>query len=305
MPTQDKDLTSEEALRLLTLAVWNASDDNDGECSPEKVPTFRQLDDLISTTAWGAEAREDFFRRWIVVETATSKRFEVGSFAELAHMVWQEVGKNEPQLKHPLAPLIHEWHTRPKEVQPVRDTDGNLRSDTIAPRIAMRESGARTDRLYLTPAHIVRQRPHIHQKSAGSKVFIGHGRSLVWREFKDFIEERLGLPTNEFNSVSVAGFSTKERLSEMLDEATIAFLIMTGEDEQSDGNDRARENVVHEVGLFQGRLGFERAIVLLEEGCEEFSNITGLGQIRFPKGSIKSAFEEVRRVCEREELLLP
>ena len=156
-----------------------------------------------------------------------------------------------------------------------------------------------------TAKHIVRQRPHIHQKSAGSKVFIGHGRSLVWCEFKDFIEERLGLPTNEFNSVSVAGFSTKERLSEMLDEATIAFLIMTGEDEQPDGNDRARENVVHEVGLFQGRLGFERAIVLLEEGCEEFSNITGLGQIRFPKGSIKSAFEEVRRVCEREELLLP
>ena len=55
MPTQDKDLTSEEALRLLTLVVWNASDDNDGECPPEKVPTFRQLDDLISTTAWGAE----------------------------------------------------------------------------------------------------------------------------------------------------------------------------------------------------------------------------------------------------------
>ena len=154
-----------------------------------------------------------------------------------------------------------------------------------------------------TAKHIARQRPHLHQKSAGSKVFIGHGRSLVWREFKGFIEERLGLPTNEFNSVSVAGFSTKERLSEMLDEASIAFLIMTAEDEQPDGKNRARENVVHEVGLFQGRLGFERAIVILEEGCEEFSNITGLGQIRFPKSSINSAFEEVRRVCEREELL--
>ena len=30
---------------------------------------------------------------------------------------------------------------------------------------------------------------------------------------------------------------------------------------------KARMNVIHEVGLFQGRLGFERAIVLLEEGC--------------------------------------
>ena len=57
MATQDKDLTSEEVLRLLTLAVWNASDDNDGDCPPSKLPTFRQLDGLISTTAWGTEAR--------------------------------------------------------------------------------------------------------------------------------------------------------------------------------------------------------------------------------------------------------
>ena len=62
MATQDKDLTSEEALRLLTLAVWNASDDNYGDCPPEKVPEFRQLDDLISTTAWGTEARDVPFR---------------------------------------------------------------------------------------------------------------------------------------------------------------------------------------------------------------------------------------------------
>ena len=40
------------------------------------------------------------------------------------------------------------------------------------------------------------------------------------------------------------------------------------------------------------RLGFNRAIVLLEDGCEEFSNITGLGQIRFPKGDITAKFEE-------------
>ncbi|SSC66217.1 unnamed protein product [Ciceribacter selenitireducens ATCC BAA-1503] len=62
-------------------------------------------------------------------------------------------------------------------------------------------------------------------------------------------------------------------------------------------------NVVHEMGLFQGRLGFMRAIVLLEDGCEEFSNIQGLGQIRFPKGNVAAAFEEVRMVLEREGLV--
>jgi predicted nucleotide-binding protein len=61
--------------------------------------------------------------------------------------------------------------------------------------------------------------------------------------------------------------------------------------------------VVHEAGLFQGKLGFTRAIVLLEEGCEEFSNIAGLGHIHFPSGNIGAAFEQVRLVMEREGLI--
>jgi predicted nucleotide-binding protein len=80
---------------------------------------------------------------------------------------------------------------------------------------------------------------------------------------------------------------------------------MTAEDEQADGKIRARENVVHEVGLFQGRLGFSKAIVLLEDGCEEFSNIHGLGQIRFPNKNIGAKFEDIRAVLEREGLIQP
>ena len=90
---------------------------------------------------------------------------------------------------------------------------------------------------------------------------------------------------------------------EMLDRCSFGFLVMTGEDEHSDGSKHARENVIHEAGLFQGRYGFERAIVLLEEGCEEFSNISGVGQIRFPKGSVEAQFEEIRRVLERERMI--
>lgn len=140
-------------------------------------------------------------------------------------------------------------------------------------------------------------------QGAGTKVFIGHGRSPAWRDLKDFIQDRLKLPWDEFNRVPVAGVTNIERLSQMLNDAAIAFLVMTAEDEHSDGTSHARENVVHEAGLFQGKLGFSKAIILLEESCEQFSNIQGLGQIHFPKGNIKAAFEGVREVIEREDLL--
>ena len=137
----------------------------------------------------------------------------------------------------------------------------------------------------------------------GNSVFIGHGRASDWMELREFIATRLGLPYCEFNSVPAAGVATKERLEEMLDASSIAFLVLTAEDEMPDGSVRARENVIHEAGLFQGRLGFARAIILLEEGCEEFSNIQGVGQIRFRRGEIKATFEEVRAVLERERVI--
>ena len=138
---------------------------------------------------------------------------------------------------------------------------------------------------------------------AGNKVFIGHGRSLLWLHLQNFLQSRLGLIVDEFNVEPTAGITTKERLEEMLDEAKFAFLVMTAEDEQPNGPPRARENVIHEVGLFQGRLGFRKAIVMLEDGCNEFSNIAGIGEIRFGKNDIESKFEEVRRTLEREKII--
>jgi len=137
----------------------------------------------------------------------------------------------------------------------------------------------------------------------GRKIFIGHGRSLVWLQLKDFIRERFNLPCDEFNVVPAAGLSTTERLQTMLEQAGFAFVVMTAEDQHADGLVYARPNVIHESGLFQGKLGTRRAIVMLEEGCSDFSNISGLTQIRFPKGDMRASFEEVRGVLEREKFV--
>ena len=134
------------------------------------------------------------------------------------------------------------------------------------------------------------------------KIFIGHGGSHIWRELKEFIVETLELEYEEFNRISPAGKATSNRLKEMLEESCMAFLIMTGEDEQADGSLRARDNVIHEVGLFQGKLGFERAIILLEDDCEDFSNIHGITHIPFPKGKIDTTFGEIIKVLKRESI---
>lgn len=99
---------------------------------------------------------------------------------------------------------------------------------------------------------------------------------------KDFISERLTLPYDEFNRVPVAGTTNIDRLSQMLDNAAVAFLVLTAEDEMSNGALIARQNVIHEAGLFQVRLGFSRAIVMLEDGCEHFSNIDVSANLGIP-----------------------
>lgn len=137
----------------------------------------------------------------------------------------------------------------------------------------------------------------------GKRIFIGHGRSPLWRELKDFIAERLKLPWDEFNRDAVAGYTTSERLQAMMKQSGFALLVMTAEEEDTEAQLHARPNVIHEVGLFQGHLGLNRAIVLLENGCAEFSNIMGLSQIRFPTGDISARFDDVRRVLEREGFL--
>ncbi len=147
--------------------------------------------------------------------------------------------------------------------------------------------------------------PNNGRLASQNKVFIGHGRAAAWLELQRFFEARLHLEVVEFNSVPTAGTTIIDRLKAMMDAVGFAFLVMTAEDDVGDGSTRARQNVIHEIGLFQGRLGFDRAIILLEQGCAEFSNVSGLVYIPFPKGNIRAAFEEIRATLEAAGLVKP
>lgn len=135
------------------------------------------------------------------------------------------------------------------------------------------------------------------------RVFIGHGRNQLWARLQVFLQNDLKLKTVTFESESRAGKSITEILEEMLRKSSFAILILTADDETALGGKRARQNVVHEAGLFQGKLGFTKAILLVQKGLEEFSNVAGLQHIPFSGDRIDQTFDEVRRVLKRERLI--
>lgn len=134
-------------------------------------------------------------------------------------------------------------------------------------------------------------------------IFVGHGRSKLWARLKVHIENDLHLKTEEFESESRVGQSVVPVLEEMLNKSSFAVLILTAEDETEDGLRRARQNVIHEAGLFQGRLGFKEVVLLKQEGVEDLSNLAGLQYIPFGGESIEQTFYDLSRVLKREGVL--
>lgn len=131
-------------------------------------------------------------------------------------------------------------------------------------------------------------------------VFIGHGRSAQWRDLKDHLSDMHNYQIEAYETGARTGHAIRDILEEMITKSTFAILVMTGEDEDKEGNLRARQNVIHEIGLFQGRLGFKKAIVVMEKDTEEFSNIAGIQQLRFSKNNIKETFGDVLATLNRE-----
>lgn len=129
-------------------------------------------------------------------------------------------------------------------------------------------------------------------------VFIGHGRSPHWRDLKDHLQDKHDIKVEAFETGARAGHTIRDILEEMAQKSTFALLVLTAEDATREGLPRARQNVIHEVGLFQGKLGFNRAIVLLEDEVEIFSNMDGVQQIRYQ--NINETFGEVLATIKRE-----
>lgn len=126
-------------------------------------------------------------------------------------------------------------------------------------------------------------------------VFITHGRSNDWRVAQAFIEKDVRLLTLELAQEASQGRTIIEKLDENSSRCDSAVIVMTGDDTAVSEVPRVRENVMHEIGFFQGRYGRDRVILLHEEGTSVPTNLAGVVYVPFPKGGIDAGFHVLHR----------
>ena len=127
------------------------------------------------------------------------------------------------------------------------------------------------------------------------RVFISHGRSQDWRAVQAFIEKDVKLPTVELAQEPNMGRTIIEKLLDNATRCDSAVIVMTGDDIAKPDESRVRENVMHEIGLFQGTYGRTAVVLLHEEGVSIPTNLSGVAYVPFPKGNIEAGFHVLQR----------
>jgi predicted nucleotide-binding protein len=214
------------------------------------------------------------------------------------------------QMAFPSEAVLHYFVGTQNQIEQLRQAIPELFDDfapiRTTPAMEMQNGVNQFSRMQL--AGLVRDIDHIFEIRANSelaqpissasipqRVFITHGRSNDWREVQAFIEKDANLPTLELAQEVNLGSTVIEKLEHNAAKCDSAVIVMTGDDTDAGGQARARENVMHEIGFFQGRFGRKKVVLLHEEGVSIPTNLSGVVYVPFPKGSISAGFHVLAR----------
>lgn len=125
------------------------------------------------------------------------------------------------------------------------------------------------------------------------RVFLGHGRDHQWRALRDHLVGHPDVEILTYESHALAGDPATIVLERLAEDADAAVVLFTAELRADEGWRYAVPNVIHETGLFQGRLGWGRTLIVREDSCSTFANTAGLTEVRFPDGHVREAFGDV------------
>ena len=90
------------------------------------------------------------------------------------------------------------------------------------------------------------------------------------------------------------GLTIVEKLEKASAFCNCAIVLLTKDDEITDGGMRPRQNVIHEIGFFQGKYGRNKVILLCERGVELLSNISGIMRIEFDVTHFEAVYDAIR-----------
>ncbi len=109
-----------------------------------------------------------------------------------------------------------------------------------------------------------------------ANVFLSHGHNeLLKLKLKDFLRAKLGKMPIILSEEPSRGLTVVEKLERVSEICCFAVILITRDDQQNNGGLRARQNVIHEIGFFQGKYGRKNVVLLAERGVELFTNISG------------------------------
>lgn len=151
------------------------------------------------------------------------------------------------------------------------------------------------DQIFEIRANSQLVQPMAEHPRAQRRAFITHGRSEDWRHVQAFIEKDVNMNTMELAQEANLGMTIIEKLIDGSEKCDSAVIVMTGDDIDIDGTAKARENVMHEIGFFQGAYGRSRVVLLHEEGVSIPTNLSGVVYIPFPKGTVVASFYVLSR----------
>lgn len=129
-------------------------------------------------------------------------------------------------------------------------------------------------------------------------IFISHGTNPEWLAVQRFLEDRFDAPVHSFESAPWGGREISQALNKYLERCSLSVCVLTAEDFTGDGRRFARQNVIHEVGLFQGQHGFDSVVLLVEEGCDFVPQAAVAYTVRFPRNSIHRTFYQLAEIIK-------
>lgn len=117
---------------------------------------------------------------------------------------------------------------------------------------------------------------NVAEKVAGNTVFIIHGHDNELKTEIQLLLTRAGVNNLVLHEQPDKGRTIIDKLVEESNNSNYAIALLSPDDRLEDGSNRARQNVILEIGYFIGKLGKERVRILRKGDIEIPSDLQGI-----------------------------